>query len=156
MEAFQVVWYRIFAGHSLHTDIQLLLLLFPPSFCLPPPTPSLWQVNKINIHPTVAIAGMSDSLSCHQLCVCVCVCVCAFVLFDACVRVYFQHSLSLLAGACLSNPPPHISVALPLPRLIRAHMGPGISLAHCVPVRLMAVHQSSPGRCAVILFWMVK
>lgn len=76
MEAFQVVWYRIFAGHSLHTDIQLLLLLFPPSFCLPPPTPSLWQVNKINIHPTVAIAGMSDSLSCHQLCVSVYVRLC--------------------------------------------------------------------------------
>lgn len=85
--------------------IQLLLLLFPPSFCPPPPLPpSLWQVNKINIHPPVAMAGMSDSLSCHQLRVCVCVCV--FVIFDACVRVYFQHSLSLLAGP----PPPALSL----------------------------------------------
>lgn len=63
---------------------------FPPPPSSPRPAESLWQVNKINIH--LPVAGMSGSLSCHQLCVFVCfdVCVCVgFFLPPSCTGCHF-------------------------------------------------------------------
>lgn len=80
MDVYEVIRLHIQLLYIYRSQHAYRHFAFPPSF--PPPLPaSLWQVNKINIHPPVAMAGMSDSLSCHQPCVCVV----GGGSFDACV-----------------------------------------------------------------------
>lgn len=106
---------------------------FPPSPSSPRHAESLWQVNKINIHLPVAVAGMSGSLSCHQLCV--------FVCFDVCVCVRFPPPLAQAVTFSWDVKALSLSFYVyPFPKHIAAHMGSSISLAHCVPEQLMAAH----------------
>lgn len=76
----------------------------------PSSLPRLWQVNKINIHPPVAVESMSATLSCHQLCVIWCMGVSLFPTWT----VTFSWGLSvkpppsLFAGTTPLGTPEHI------------------------------------------------